>query len=81
LFTHLTIPGWVAITIGLSFLLLGEFLVGCFILVFSVMMTRSHLGFLPIRDFSYFVAQETTLYSVARSTQSATMSAASGSST
>ncbi|MBZ5645617.1 MAG: glycosyltransferase [Acidobacteriia bacterium] len=81
LFTHLTIPGWVAITIGLSFLLLGEFLVGCFILVFSVMMTRSHLGFLPTRDYAYFVAQETTLYSVARSTQSATMSAASGSST
>jgi len=76
LFTHLTIPAWVAITSGLLFLLLGQFLVGCFMLVFSIMMTRSHLGFLPIRDYSYFVAQETTLYSATRFTRSATVSAA-----
>jgi len=75
-FTHLTIPAWVAITSGLLFLLLGQFLVGCFMLVFSIMMTRSHLGFLPIRDYAYFVAQETTLYSAARFSQSATLSAA-----
>jgi len=75
-FTHLTIPVWVAVTSGLLFLLLGQFLVGCFMLVFSIMMTRSHLGFLPIRDYSYFVAEETTLYSASRSTRSATVSAA-----
>ena len=80
-FTQLAIPGWAAITIGLLFLLLGQFLVGCFMLVFSIMMTRSHLGFLPIRDYSYFVAQETALYSVARFNQSTTVSAAGGSST
>lgn len=75
-FTHLTVPAWVAITSGLLFLLLGQFLVGCFMLVFSIMMTRSHLGFLPIRDYSYFVAQETTLYSATRFARSATVSAA-----
>ena len=80
-FTHVTIPAWAAITSGLLFLLLGQFLVGCFMLVFSIMMTRSHLGFLPIRDCSYFVAEETVLYSVARFNQSTTVSAAGGSST
>jgi len=70
-FTHVTIPAWAAITSGLLFLLLGQFLVGCFMLVFSIMMTRSHLGFLPIRDCSYFVAEETVLYSATPVTQSA----------
>jgi hypothetical protein len=60
-YTHLEIPGWAALAVGLVFLLVGQLLVGCFILMFSVMMTRSHLGFLPIRDYSYFVADETTL--------------------
>jgi polyisoprenyl-phosphate glycosyltransferase len=72
LLMHLTVPGWAAIIAGILFLLVGQFLVGCFMLTFSIMMTRSHLGFLPIRDYSYFVAHETPLYSI----QAATISAA-----
>ena len=60
---HVAIPGWAAITAILLFLLAAQGLSGCFTLMFFVMMTRSHLGFLPIRDYSYFVASETTLYS------------------
>ncbi len=77
-FRQSAIPLWAAIMLGLLFLLLGQFLVGCFMLVFSIMMTRSHLGFLPIRDYSYFVAHETALYSVAGYTHPATISAATG---
>jgi len=73
-FTRLVIPGWAAITAGLLVLLLSQFLVGCFMLVFSIMMTRSHLGFLPIRDYSYFVAHEATLHSA----QLVTVPAAAG---
>ena len=56
------IPGWAAVAVGALFVLGGLFLVGCFMLVFSVMMTRSHLGFLPIRDYSFFVSHETELH-------------------
>jgi len=42
--------------------LLGQFFAASLVLVFSIMMNRSHLGFLPIRDFSFFVSQETPLY-------------------
>jgi hypothetical protein len=49
-------------TVGLLVVLGGQFLIGCFMLVFSIMMTRSQLGFLPIRDYSYFVSTETILY-------------------
>lgn len=62
LFTQTPIPGWAVITLGLLVVLGGQFLIGCFLLVFSIMMTRSQLGFLPIRDYTYFVSQEATLY-------------------
>jgi hypothetical protein len=45
------------------------------------MMTRSHLGFLPIRDYSFFVSHETELYSMARIAQLASVPAAAGGST
>jgi glycosyltransferase involved in cell wall biosynthesis len=62
LFTQTPIPGWAVMTVGLLVVLGGQFLIGCFMLVFSIMMTRSQLGFLPIRDYSYFVSTETILY-------------------
>jgi hypothetical protein len=80
LFTHAWIPAWVAVAVGVLFVLGGQFLLGCFMLVFSAMMTRSHLGFLPIRDYSFFVSHETEIYSMARATQLASVPAAAGSS-
>jgi polyisoprenyl-phosphate glycosyltransferase len=62
-FTRLAIPGWATTATGLLLIVVAQSLVAAFILVFSIMMNRSHLGFLPIRDYSHFVRRETTLYS------------------
>jgi polyisoprenyl-phosphate glycosyltransferase len=62
LFTNLVIPGWTSTVLGLLLLLLGQSFAASFMLIFSTMMNRSHLGFLPIRDYSYFVSRETILY-------------------
>jgi len=62
LFTNLAIPGWTSTVLGLLLLLLGQSFTASFMLMFSTMMNRSQLGFLPIRDYSYFVSEETTLY-------------------
>jgi len=58
----LAIPDWATTTMALLFVLVGQCLVGCFMLVFFIIMNRSQLGFLPIRDYAYFVCRETTLY-------------------
>jgi hypothetical protein len=63
LLTHLTIPDWAATSMGLVLILVSQLLIGAFMLVFSMMMERSHLGFLPIRDYIYFVRGESKLYS------------------
>jgi len=63
LFTQLAIPGWATTTMGLLLILASQSLIACFLLVFSIMMNRSHLGFLPIRDHAHFVRCERTLYS------------------
>lgn len=63
LFTHLVVPVWAAGATGLLLIVVAQSLVASFILVFSIMMNRAHLGFLPIRDYSYFARRETTLYS------------------
>lgn len=81
LLTQVAIPGWAAIALGGLFVLGGQFLLGCFMLVFSVMMTRSHLGFLPIRDYSFFVSHETELRAVDGTNQLSSVTASAGSST
>jgi polyisoprenyl-phosphate glycosyltransferase len=63
LLTHLAIPGWATTVSGLLFVLVGQSLIASFMLVFSIMMNRSQLGFLPIRDYSCFARGETVLYS------------------
>jgi glycosyltransferase involved in cell wall biosynthesis len=62
LLTHLAIPGWATTSMGLLLILVAQALIASFVLVFSIMMNRAQLGFLPIRDYSYFVHCETTLY-------------------
>jgi polyisoprenyl-phosphate glycosyltransferase len=56
LFTHLAIPGWATSTSGLLFVLVTQSFAAVLTIIFSVMMSRNNLGFLPIRDYEYFVA-------------------------
>jgi glycosyltransferase involved in cell wall biosynthesis len=63
LLTSLAIPGWATFTLGLLLILVGQSAFALFMVVFSVIMNRSQLGFLPVRDYQYFVQSETSLYS------------------
>ena len=56
LFTDLAIPGWATFTGGLLFVLVTQSIATLLTIIFSVMMSRNNLGFLPIRDYEYFVA-------------------------
>jgi polyisoprenyl-phosphate glycosyltransferase len=55
IFTQLAIPGWATIIGGLLLLMALQFLSTALSIMFSVMMNRSSLGFLPLRDYSFFV--------------------------
>jgi hypothetical protein len=63
LLTHLAIPGWATSTMGLLLILVSQSLIAAFLMIFSIMAERNHLGFLPIRDYSHFIRQESKLYS------------------
>jgi hypothetical protein len=63
LLTNLAIPGWATTTLGLLLVLIALSFVAALLLVFSAMMNRSQLGFLPVRDYSYFIVGEAKLYS------------------
>jgi polyisoprenyl-phosphate glycosyltransferase len=56
LFTPLAIPGWATFTAGLLFILVTQSIAALLTIIFSVMISRNSLGFLPIRDYEYFVA-------------------------
>ena len=64
LFTHLAIPGWATFTGGLLFVLVTQSAAALITIIFSVMMSRNSLGFLPIRDYKYFVADYVRLHSL-----------------
>jgi hypothetical protein len=57
LFTQLAIPGWATFTGGLLFILVAQSITSLLTIIFSVMMSRNNLGFLPIRDYEHFVAE------------------------
>lgn len=63
LFTALAIPGWATTVMGLLIVLITQMFVAAFMLVFFIMMNRSQLSFLPVRDYSYFIRGEDVLYS------------------
>jgi hypothetical protein len=63
LLTNLGIPGWATSTMGLLLILVSQALVASIMLIFSIMMNRSNLGFLPVRDYPYFISRETTIFS------------------
>lgn len=56
LFTPLAIPGWASLISGLLALLLFQSLVASIVVVFSAMISRNSLGYLPLRDYTYFVS-------------------------
>lgn len=62
LFTGLGIPGWATNTIGLLLILVSQSLLVSLMLIFSIMMNRNHLGFLPVRDYGYFISREVTVF-------------------
>ena len=62
LFTTLAIPGWATTAMGLLLVLIGQSFVASILVIFATMMNRSQLGFLPIRDYAYFVQRETAIY-------------------
>jgi polyisoprenyl-phosphate glycosyltransferase len=59
--TQLAIPGWATFTVGLLFVLVTQSIATSLAIIFSVMISRNNLGFLPIRDYEYFVAGCTEL--------------------
>jgi len=61
-FTQLAIPGWATSVTGLLLVLLSQALIAAFVLVFSITMNRTQLGYLPIRDYKYFIRCETCLF-------------------
>ncbi len=54
--TDLAIPGWATAAVGLLFVLIIQCLGTSLSVLFSAMINRRMLGFLPIRDYSYFVS-------------------------
>ncbi len=55
------IPLWEIISVATVVLLGGQLLAISFGLVFSIMMARINPGFLPVRDYSYFVLKCTSI--------------------
>lgn len=56
-FTHLRISGSATLALALLLLVTLELVTAAFSIVFSVMMNRNNLGFLPLRDYLYFVSE------------------------
>jgi polyisoprenyl-phosphate glycosyltransferase len=55
-FTKLAIPGWATLAVGLLFVLTLQLVAASLTIIFSVIVNRNALGFLPMRDYSWFVA-------------------------
>lgn len=55
LVAHIAVPGWAPLVGGLLLLITIQLLATALTIIFSVMMNRNMLGFLPLRDYSYFV--------------------------
>jgi hypothetical protein len=53
--TDMAIPGWATTTVGLLLVILFEMLIVSIAFVFIVLSSRENSGFLPTRDFLYYV--------------------------
>jgi polyisoprenyl-phosphate glycosyltransferase len=53
--TGLAIPGWATYTSGLLLVILMQCVVASFLLVFTIVSSRTGAGFLPLRDAGYYI--------------------------
>jgi len=63
LFTDLAIPGWATFAAGTLMIILIQLITIATSFTFVVLLNRTNLGFLPLRDYGYFVAETVDLYS------------------
>jgi hypothetical protein len=62
LFTHQAISVWVAYTAGALAMILVQFVMMAAIFTFFMLANRTNLGFVPLRDYSLFVAELVDIY-------------------
>ena len=62
LFTDRAIPGWATYASGTLCILLMQFLTVAISFTFFILYSRMNLGFLPMRDYEFFVAEMTDIY-------------------
>jgi polyisoprenyl-phosphate glycosyltransferase len=62
LFTDLAIPGWATFAAGTLMIIFLQFITIATSFTFVVLSSRTNLGFLPLRDYAYFVAETVDLY-------------------
>jgi hypothetical protein len=60
--TDLAIPGWATFTSGVLLLVLLQAILFFFVFSFVLLSGRQGTGFLPLRDYPYFVGSVTTVY-------------------
>jgi len=62
LFAHQAIPGWVAYTAGALAMIFVQFITMAAIFTFFMLANRTNLGFVPLRDYSLFIAERVDIY-------------------
>lgn len=60
--TTLAIPGWATTAVGILAVLLMQSILLSLVFVFLIHLGRAGIGFLPARDYAWFVEQVTTLW-------------------
>jgi polyisoprenyl-phosphate glycosyltransferase len=61
-FTDLGIPGWATYVIALLFIILMQAVTLSLFFIFLVLNNRNSVGFLPARDYRYFIFEEHEIY-------------------
>lgn len=61
-FTDLAIPGWTTVVLGVSLVVFVQALLFAFALCVTILGGRSWTGFIPIRDYSYFIKGVARVY-------------------
>jgi glycosyltransferase involved in cell wall biosynthesis len=62
LFTNEAIPGWATYATGILAIILVQFITIATSFTFFILSTRTNLGFVPMRDYSLFVAEVVDIY-------------------
>lgn len=62
IFTDLAIPGWATYVIALLLIILMQAVILSLFFIFLILSNRNHTGFLPAKDYQYFIAEEHEIY-------------------